>query len=633
MNNNKPLHIFILCGGNGTRMDDYSFPKPLNMIYGKPLIYYTLLNLPEEIKELNFIVSQNLVKYNFNEIIINLFPNYKCNFYNLPYYTRGPLESAYLGVKNLNLSGSILFLDNDNIYTFPKNFYKMYNTSFIGYYINTTNTSSFSFIELNENNFVFNIKEKIKISNNACCGVYGFKDLIEFIDIAKNVLDNYNDTKELYMSMLYEKMININRLIIGIEFPYVNHVGSYNELINTLNIFKKEQKRICFTLDNVIITYPTIPNDYSTVKPIIKMIKLIRNIKQQGHYIIIYSTRELKDNIEEITYKTLKDFNIPYDEIIFGKIKADIFIDDKTINPYRNNISLLGIFEDNDIEIPLNKLENNKYNSVILENNIIKKTGLNKYLEGEIYYYKTISTLSDINILFPIYYNSTINNNDTSNLYIENINGIPFYTLYKNEMITENNLNKLFEIIKNLHNYKKDNDINYLDIIDNYSTKLKERFSNKNDYPFEDAEEIQNNLLEKLENYYKRCNNKFECSQFIHGDLWFSNIIISYTNNIKLIDMKGKLYNKYNTGGHIYYDYGKLYQSFLGYDEIINNDNININYKNKLLIYYENYLESINIDLKDLKLITFSLVMGTFNFISNEETKIKLWNWIKNVFI
>ena len=79
------MNIFILCGGNGKRMNDYSFPKPLNMINGKPLIYYTLANLPKEINELHFIVAPHLIKYNFNEIIINLFPHIKCHFYNLQF--------------------------------------------------------------------------------------------------------------------------------------------------------------------------------------------------------------------------------------------------------------------------------------------------------------------------------------------------------------------------------------------------------------------------------------------------------------------------------------------------------------------------------------------------------------------
>jgi hypothetical protein len=382
------------------------------------------------------------------------------------------------------------------------------------------------------------------------------------------------------------------------------------------------------------------------------MIELMVKLKEEGNTIIIYTARRMQTHnhnsgaaladIGEITFKTLKEFNIPYDEIIFGKPIADIYIDDKSINPYKNEMNLLGLFYNDEINIPLNKLENNKYNSIELENDIIKKTGLSKYLSGEIYYYKILLNLFEnnkfnFNNLFPYFYNSSINNNKTSSLFIENIKGIPFYSLYKNEMISEKHLNKLFRIIKTLHNYKYTNNsqfnITSIDIINNYSTKLIDRFKIKEDYPFEDAEEIQKIVLERLNNYYKSQNNIFEISDFIHGDLWFSNILIDYSNNIKFIDMKGKIYDNYNTGGHIYYDYGKLYQSFLGFDEIIYNDNINKIYKNNLLNYYKEYLTTINIDINHLNTITFSLVIGTFHSISSEKTKIKLWDWIKDTFI
>jgi capsule biosynthesis phosphatase len=646
------LHLFILCGGNGNRMNEYSFPKPLNMINGKPLIYYTLQGLPEEIKELNFIVAPHLVKYNFSEIIINIFPKKKCNFHYLPYFTRGPIESAYLGIKDLNLKGSIVFLDNDNIYSFPSNFYNKYETAFIGYNINNSNSEAFSFIKINnDNNYIWNIKEKIRISSFVCCGIYGFKDLNQFKEKAYEVLNDDNDFKEYYMSIIFENLLKEDKLIEAIKFPNTTHVGSYDELKEIKEIFKNEKMRICFDLDNTIVTYPTIAGDYLTVKPIIPMIELMRKLKTEGNTIIIYTARRMKTHnnnsgaaladIGEITFKTLREFNVPYDEIIFGKPIADIYIDDKSINPYKNEMSLLGIFNDEEKKIPLNKLENNKYNTIELDNDIVKKTGLSKYLSGEIYYYKILKILFEdnnynFNNIFPYYYKSSIDKT-ISSLFIENIIGIPFYSLYKNEMISEKHLNKLFKILKKLHNYKYENNnqfkITSIDIINNYSTKLIERFKIKEDYPFEDAEEIQTIILNRLEYYYKSQNNIFEISDFIHGDLWFSNILIDYSNNIKFIDMKGKLYNNYNTGGHIYYDYGKLYQSFLGFDEILNNDNINKTYKNKLLDYYKNYLNSININIEHLNIITFSLVIGTFHSISNEETKIKLWNWIKKTFI
>jgi hypothetical protein len=50
----------------------------------------------------------------------------------------------------------------------------------------------------------------------------------------------------------------------------------------------------------------------------------------------------IKD-IALVTIQTLERFNIEYDELIFGKPIADIYIDDKALNPYINNISYFGI--------------------------------------------------------------------------------------------------------------------------------------------------------------------------------------------------------------------------------------------------------------------------------------------------
>lgn len=642
----NPLNLFILCGGNGKRMNEYSFPKPLNMINGKPLIYYTLSKLPIEIKELNFIVGSHLLEYNFKEIIINLFPKIKCNFYNLPYFTRGAIETAYLGIKDLNINGSIVFLDNDNLYSFPNDFYKNYENAFIGYLDDSSKSENYSFITIDDDSNITKIKEKVRISNQAVAGIYGFKSLNQFKEVAYKTLQNDCNAKEFYMSILYEELLKNGVKVNALKLPSCHHIGTYDDMINELlvknEILKLPKMRICFDLDNTIVTYPSIAGDYSTVKPIEKIIKFMRKLKAEGNTIIIYTARRMKTHnhnsgavladIGEVTFKTLRDFDIPFDEIIFGKPIADIYIDDKSINPYKNDMKLFGIMDYNEPKNPLNKLDNNKYNTVHLENNIIKKTGLRDYLDGEIYFYKTITIITDDEIkkLFPCFYR-----NDDSSLFIENINGIPFYLLYKNEMITSKHLSMLFNVIKKLHSYKYSSaiDINNKDIINNYSTKLKNRFMNKNDYPFEDSIEIQELLLKRLDDYYKSHNYSFEISDIIHGDLWFSNIIIDYSNNIKLIDMKGKVFDKYTTKGHIYYDYGKLYQSFLGFDEILYGDSININYKTYMLSLFENYMIEMGININDLKTITFSLVIGTLHSIDNEIKKEKIWNWIKETFI
>lgn len=102
------------------------------------------------------------------------------------------------------------------------------------------------------------------------------------------------------------------------------------------------QVRFCFDLDGTLVSSPKMKGDYSTVSPIEKNIRICQHLKSLGHYIIIYTARKMRTNngnigkciadIGEITINTLKNFNIPYDELIFGKPCADFYIDDLAIN-------------------------------------------------------------------------------------------------------------------------------------------------------------------------------------------------------------------------------------------------------------------------------------------------------------
>ena len=53
--------------------------------------------------------------------------------------------------------------------------------------------------------------------------------------------------------------------------------------------------RFCFDLDNTLVTYPKIQNDYSIVEPIEKTINFVRYLKNFGHTIIIHTARRMKN--------------------------------------------------------------------------------------------------------------------------------------------------------------------------------------------------------------------------------------------------------------------------------------------------------------------------------------------------
>jgi aminoglycoside phosphotransferase family enzyme len=54
----------------------------------------------------------------------------------------------------------------------------------------------------------------------------------------------------------------------------------------------------------------------------------------------------------------------------------------------------------------------------------------------------------------------------------------------------------------------------------------------------------------------------------IHGDLWFSNIIV-YKEGVKLIDMRGLIGDTLTVKGDRLYDYAKIYQSLIGLDHLL----------------------------------------------------------------
>jgi hypothetical protein len=161
----------------------------------------------------------------------------------------------------------------------------------------------------------------------------------------------------------------------------------------------------------------------------------------------------------------------------------------------------------------------------------------------------------------------------------------------------------------------------------NYFGKLQERF-NTNDYPYPNSREVYSTIISDLDTHYSP-----EVVSMIHGDFWFSNILLDYTEQYRFIDMKGQVDSVLTLNGDKYYDYGKLFQSILGYDMIINNDPIDGEYIHKMREYFLDKCDSRGLNIDYLKCVTKSLVFGTFPFMSHLESKIKdkVWEFLSRI--
>ena len=106
-------------------------------------------------------------------------------------------------------------------------------------------------------------------------------------------------------------------------------------------------KTYCFDIDGVICK--TKGKNYFKAKPILKAIKKINHLYDQGHFIKIFTARYMgrnKDNIKlakkqgyKTTYAQLKKWKIKFHQLIIGKPSFDIFVDDKAFGFKKNWIN------------------------------------------------------------------------------------------------------------------------------------------------------------------------------------------------------------------------------------------------------------------------------------------------------
>ena len=99
--------------------------------------------------------------------------------------------------------------------------------------------------------------------------------------------------------------------------------------------------RIVIDLDGTICTIKKRDQSYADVTLIPGAKERLKEMRKQGHYIIIQSARNMATcdsnvgkvmkNIGKITLEWLERNGIEYDEIYFGKPNAEVYIDDRAI--------------------------------------------------------------------------------------------------------------------------------------------------------------------------------------------------------------------------------------------------------------------------------------------------------------
>lgn len=606
------MNIIIPIGGIGQRFQNegYLMPKPLINVLGKPMIYRVIdsLNLSKD-DNIYIVYNNQLKEYNFEDLLKFYFPEKNIYFISLDFLTKGAAETVLTGLNELpvkELNKEFLLMDCDTFYNEDVvNLYKQSPNKNLIYHFHDENPDPiFSYIKINSDDQVVDIKEKEKISHNANTGAYGF----ESGNMLKKYCEKILDLKsELYISYVYKEMLNDGVKIYGQLLKSFNCVGTPLQLQIYCNKNKTqfEKLRICFDLDNTLVSYPKVKGDYSSVEPITKNINFLKLLKELGHTIIIHTARRMKthhgnvgaviSDIGRVTFDTLDKFEIPYDEIYFGKPYANFYIDDLAINPYISLDKSIGIFSADTQPRDFHQVEYN-------DDKVIKTTSN----PGETYYYQNIP--DKVKHLFPKIYNITENK-----ITLENIEGVNFSYLYTNKLLKTEDLDNLLDSLGRLHTIPYTQSTN---VRNNYEIKLRNRY--KKDKKLYDTFPNSRQLYLQLSHYLSEYIPTHLGA--IHGDPVFTNILQTETQ-IKFIDMRGKQGEELTIFGDIYYDYAKIYQSILGYDFILNDVEIDNVYISSLKSHFESKFTPD--ELKQIKLITASLFFTLLPLHQYSEEKFK----------
>ena len=167
----------------------------------------------------------------------------------------------------------------------------------------------FSYIRTDENDLIIEIQEKRAISNKANSGAYVFPSAQILRTWSARGLDSKLDgssdvhKSEYFTSLLISQMIHsgeVHFLGVPIEATDFSCVGTPPQLHAFLQRLKNKdsqihfkKQRFCFDLDMTLVGTPEVTGDYSTCPPIWRNIKLVQQLHEAGHHIIIVSLEGL----------------------------------------------------------------------------------------------------------------------------------------------------------------------------------------------------------------------------------------------------------------------------------------------------------------------------------------------------
>ena len=201
------MKLVLPMAGNGQRFFDegYDVPKPLIDIKGKPMFQHVVENIGMADQIICVVRKDHVEKYKIDEQIISLYPQALVKV--LDKETEGAACTVMEAVEILD-DQPFLVANCDQIMTWDRNGYEEKSKQFPGGMIHTFipnhQIPKHSYVKLDEDGKLLQLKEKEIISNIATVGVYLFGSVHKFLIACDDMMSaNDRTNNEFYLAPVY----------------------------------------------------------------------------------------------------------------------------------------------------------------------------------------------------------------------------------------------------------------------------------------------------------------------------------------------------------------------------------------------------------------------------------------------
>ena len=580
--------FMLLCGGQGKRFDSVTpYRKPTMPIYGRPMYQWVLETLLTHINNLHVVIQGDSIGNSILDNIEKQYPGCPISSTKLDYFTRGPAETCMLSISQLS-DKPFWVVDNDILYD-PKIPWDTLQSDSIGIVVQEGNVTSphspYSHVNINKDNLVDNIVEKKNIGKYIVLGAYGFGSPQIYRDCFEHFKKSNLTGMEWYMSSIIKSAISMGIKVVPIYSQTSRSIGTPEQLYDaiSLNLITPKPLRWVFSLDETLSA---------------KEIGFIKHLHANGHYIILHTSVH---NASAITQN-----NIPYHELLSNKPQADIFVDNKSTNPYH--------WEENWMTGSLGFGWNppSSYSTkkiTVVSHDICYKLATYDEAMGNKYFIDHCP--SEIKSHIPKLYDTKPQNDAHIKLIMEwKSDCITVSNLYNSSMLDETVFQHVLNLMQIMHACNADINTTSDELSQNYFPKFKKRYDEYQQYYT--ILSININLMHDFFSSYIPT-----LTSCIHGDYWFGNLLWCHKQQkMYMIDMRGRIGNKLSINGDKYYDYAKLLQSIYGFDYLVHTGN----YQTPSEVFLGMFIEHFSItpkQLQDIKKITALLILGSVPFHEN----------------